>query len=360
MTDKPADKPRLSVVAPCYNEERALPCFLERMIAACQEWANGAYEIVLVNDGSRDDTWACMRALAHTNPGVVAVNLSRNHGHQLAVSAGLSLARGERVLVIDADLQDPPEVLGAMMTRMDEGADVVYGRRRARVGESTFKRATAHAFYRLLGKISEVAIPLDTGDFRLMSRDIVNRLIAMPEQDRFLRGMVAWLGGHQAEVEYDRDPRVAGETGYSLGKMIALAVAGVTGFSTLPMRLAGLFTGLGVAVGIGLAFYVLHGLISGHAVPGWTSLALVMVFFSCAQLACLAVMSLYISRIFTQVKQRPLFLIHEVLECPVRLGLAAPRAMARDASADAARFSPAPEIRFVRRAGTPPRREPGR
>src|SRR3974390_1041983 len=236
MTDKPADKPRLSVVAPCYNEERALPCFLERMIAACQEWANGAYEIVLVNDGSRDDTWACMRALAHTNPGVVAVNLSRNHGHQLAVSAGLSLARGERVLVIDADLQDPPEVLGAMMTRMDEGADVVYGRRRARVGESTFKRATAHAFYRLLGKISEVAIPLDTGDFRLMSRDIVNRLIAMPEQDRFLRGMVAWLGGHQAEVEYDRDPRVAGETGYSLGKMIALAVAGGTGFSTLPVR----------------------------------------------------------------------------------------------------------------------------
>lgn len=317
-------RPRLSVVAPCYNEEAGLPRFVERMIAACQRFAGGSYEIILVNDGSRDRTWACLRTMAKTLPGVVAVNLSRNHGHQLAVTAGLATARGECVLVIDADLQDPPELLGPMMARMDEGFDVVFGRRRARAGESAFKRTTAHIFYRLLSRISEVEIPVDAGDFRLMTRDIVDRLNAMPEQDRFLRGMIAWLGGRQTEVLYDRDARVAGETGYSLIKMLRLAVSGVTSFSTLPMQLAGVATGAGVLAGLGIAIYIVHGALSGHAVPGWTSLALVMVFFSSAQLACLTVMSLYVSRIFKQVKQRPLFLIHDVVECEMRFGMATP------------------------------------
>ncbi|MCX7898827.1 MAG: glycosyltransferase family 2 protein [Methylocystis sp.] len=324
MSDPIAPRPRLSVVAPCYNEEASLPRFLDRMSAACQRFSGGTFEIVLVNDGSRDGTWACMRAMAKTRPGVVAVNLSRNHGHQLAVSAGLAVARGERVLVIDADLQDPPELLGAMMARMDEGYDVVFGRRRARAGESAFKKATAHGFYRLLSRISEVDIPVDVGDFRLMARVIVDKLNAMPEQDRFLRGMVAWLGGRQTEVIYDRDVRVAGQTGYSLVKMLGLAASGVTSFSTLPMQLAGVATGAGVLVGLGIAIYILHGALSGHAAPGWTSLALVIVFFSCAQLACLAVMSLYISRIFKQVKQRPLFLIDETVVSDARLGLGAP------------------------------------
>ena len=315
-------RPRLSVVAPCYNEEAALPLFVERMLDACQRCADGAFEIILVNDGSADNTWACMRALATTRPGVVAIDLARNHGHQLAVSAGLSVARGERVLVIDADLQDPPELLGEMMTRMDEGFDVVFGRRRARAGESAFKRATAHGFYRLLSRISEVDIPVDVGDFRLMTRDIVDKLNAMPEQDRFLRGMVAWLGGRQTDVLYDRDTRSAGETGYSLAKMLRLAAAGITSFSTAPLQLAALATGLGVLVGVGIAAYVLRAAIAGETVPGWTSLALVLVFFSCAQLACLAIMSLYISRIFKQVKQRPLFLIQERVASPVRIGLA--------------------------------------
>ena len=330
-------RPRLSVVAPCYNEEGSLPAFVERTIAACQSYAGGSFEIILVNDGSKDNSWACMRALASTKPGVVALDLSRNHGHQLAVSAGLSIARGERVMVIDAYLQDPPELLGEMMTRMDAGFDVVFARRRVRAGESAFKRATAHGFYRLLSRISDVEIPVDVGDFRLMNRGIVDKLNAMPEQDRFLRGMVAWLGGRQTDVLYDRDMRSAGATGYSLSKMLALAASGITGFSTAPLQLAALVTGLGVVVGVGIAAYVLRAALAGETVPGWTSLALVTVFFSCAQLACLAIMSLYISRIFKQVKQRPLFLIQERVTSPMPVGLAAPSVDAAEEPAQDAR-----------------------
>jgi glycosyltransferase involved in cell wall biosynthesis len=315
-------RPMLSVVAPCFNEGACLPRFLDRMIAACQTSANGSHEIILVNDGSTDNTWACIRAMALTRPGVVAINLSRNHGHQLAVTAGLSRAKGDRVLVIDADLQDPPELLGEMMARMDQAFDVVYGRRRTRAGEGGFKRTTAHIFYRLLGRVSDVAIPMDTGDFRLLSRSMVERLNAMPEQDRFLRGMVAWLGGRQSEVIYDRDRRFAGNTGYTLMKMVKLAMAGLTSFSTVPLRLAAILTMFGMFIGCAVALYAVAGRLLGNVVPGWTSLALVMVFFSTAQLACLAVMSVYVGRIFMQVKQRPLFLIDEVVTTDARVALA--------------------------------------
>src|SRR4051812_11977848 len=197
-------RPALSVVAPCYNEAQSLSAFVERTTKACDS-VGVTYEILLVNDGSSDDTWERIRLIAAARPNIVGVNLSRNHGHQLAVTAGLSLARGERVLIIDADLQDPPELLSAMMARMDEGFDVVYGRRRHRPGESRFKLATASLFYKLLERVADVEIPPDTGDFRLMSRRIVERLNAMPEHDRFIRGMVAWLGGRQTEILYDRE-----------------------------------------------------------------------------------------------------------------------------------------------------------
>jgi dolichol-phosphate mannosyltransferase len=249
-------------------------------------------------------------------PSVVGVNLSRNHGHQLAVTAGLTLVRGERVLVIDADLQDPPELLGAMMARLDEGFDVVYGRRRTRASESRFKLATASAFYRLLASLSEVSIPRDTGDFRLMSRRIVDRLNAMPEQDRFLRGMVAWLGGAQTELLYDRDARHAGETGYTLRKMVHLAVTGLTGFSTAPLKMAVVLAFLGMALAAAIVLYALVGFFVGHAAPGWTSLALIMAFFGVGQLGCLAIMGAYLGRIYMQVKGRPLFLIDEVVANP--------------------------------------------
>ena len=304
---------QLSVVAPCYNEEGSLPAFVARMCAAARALVGDAFELVLVNDGSRDGTWPCIQALSLGRPELVGVNLSRNHGHQLAVTAGLTLARGARVLIIDADLQDPPEVVADMMARMDEGYDVVYGRRRSRGGESAFKLATAKGFYRLLHSVSEVEIPQDVGDFRLMSRRMVDRLNAMPEQDRFLRGMVAWLGGRQTEVLYDRDARHAGTTAYTLSKMVRLAVNGLTGFSTAPLKIAVVLAFAGMAMAVPIIVYALYGAFMGHSQKGWASLALIQVFFGVGQLGCLAIIGAYLGRIYTQVKGRPLFMVDEVV-----------------------------------------------
>jgi dolichol-phosphate mannosyltransferase len=317
--------PALSVVAPCYNEEHTLPAFVERMAAACRAAAGDSFELILVNDGSRDATWRLIQEFALATPQVVGVNLARNYGHQLAVTAGLKLARGDRVLVIDADLQDPPELLTELGARMDDGFDVVYGQRRTRAKESAFKLLTANLFYRLLGQMSEVPIPRNVGDFRLMSRRAVERLNAMPEQDRFLRGMVAWMGGRQTEVLYDRDPRYAGETGYTLKKMVKLATAGVTSFSTMPLKLAVVLAGAGAIIAFGLLAYVLIGFFTGHVAPGWTSLAMMIVFFGVGQFLCLAVMGAYIGRIFLEVKARPLYFIDDV----VRADDATPAAGAR-------------------------------
>jgi len=308
-----AGAPRLSVVAPCFDEEATLPEFVRRLSAACEAAAPGDFEIVLVNDGSRDATWPCIRAMTLSRPGIVGLNLSRNHGHQLAVTAGLARARGERVLVIDADLQDPPELLGALMAKMDEGHDVVYARRRSRASEGPFKRASAWLYYRVLRSLTEVEIPHDTGDFRLMSRRIVDRLGEMPEQDRFLRGMVAWLGGSQCELPYDREARFAGKTGYTFAKMARLAVSGVTSFSILPLRLAATMAAAGALGAAALTVYVMFGFLTGRTAPGWTSLALIVIFFSTVQLACLGILGAYVGRIFLQVKGRPLYLIDDIV-----------------------------------------------
>ncbi len=306
----------LSIVAPCYNEAEGLPAFVERMVKAALTSVGEGFELILVNDGSRDSTWPCIQAMSVRYSQVVGVNLSRNHGHQLAVTAGLTLTRGARILIIDADLQDPPELLNDMMLKMDEGFDVVFGRRRTRASESAFKLATASAFYRILHKLSDVDIPTDTGDFRLLSRRIVDRLNAMPEQDRFLRGMVAWLGGSQTEILYDRDPRFAGETGYTLAKMVHLAVNGLTGFSTAPLKIAVVLAFLGMALAAAITLYALVGFFVGHAAPGWTSLALIMAFFGVGQLGCLAIIGAYLGRIYMQVKGRPLFMIDEIVSQP--------------------------------------------
>jgi len=310
---EPPPAPALSVVAPCYNEEETLPVFVRRMIDACRAVAGDSFELLLVNDGSRDRTWPLIQQLAAQNPGIVGVNLARNYGHQLAVTAGLKLARGERVLLIDADLQDPPELLTELSQRMDDDYDVVYAQRRTRAKESPFKLLTADLFYRLLGEMSEVPIPHNVGDFRLMSRRAVDRLNAMPEQDRFLRGMVAWMGGRQTEVLYDRDPRYAGETGYTLQKMMKLAAAGITSFSTVPLKLAVVLAGAGAVIAFGLLLYVLIGFFTGHVARGWTSLAMMMVFFGVGQFLCLAVLGAYIGRIFLEVKARPLYFVDDVV-----------------------------------------------
>ena len=306
------ERPALSVVAPCYNEESSLQAFIDRTVAACRQMG-GTFEIVLVNDGSRDKTWDKISELASTTPGVVGVNLARNYGHQLAASAGLALARGDRVVLIDADLQDPPELIIEMMTTMDQGFDVVYAKRRKRASESAFKLATASAFYRVLASMSEVQIPTDVGDFRLMSRRIVERLNGMPEQDRFIRGMVAWLGGRQTELLYDRDARYAGETGYTLSKMLRLAMAGITSFSTVPLQLAVYLAGAGILVAAALMVYTLVGFLTGRATPGWTSLGLMIAFFSVGQLFCLAIIGSYLGRVFMQVKGRPLYFVDQVV-----------------------------------------------
>ena len=305
--------PELSIVVPCFNEEACLSALHERLSAAARKAVGEDYEIVLVNDGSRDGSWAIMSQLAVQDPNLVAVNLSRNHGHQLALTAGLDLCRGETVLIIDADLQDPPEILPAMLEAMgSEQADVVYGVRRSRRGDTAFKRATAHGFYRLLSRATEVEIPVDTGDFRLMSRRALDALLAMPEQARFIRGMVAWIGFKQVPFPYDREERFAGHTKYPLKKMLRFAFDALTGFSSAPLKLAS-HAGLALSIGsILLVLYIGYSWLSGRSIQGWTSLMLVVVVLGAMQMFVLALMGEYIGRLYNEVKRRPLYIIQEV------------------------------------------------
>jgi glycosyltransferase involved in cell wall biosynthesis len=303
----------LSIVVPCFNEEPCLGILHERLTAAARASAGEDYEIVLVNDGSRDGSWAMMQRLAADDPKLVAVNLSRNHGHQLALTAGLDQCRGETVLIIDADLQDPPELLPEMLATMRaERADVVYGVRRSRAGETPFKRATAHGFYRLLSRATEVDIPVDAGDFRLMSRRAVDVLQAMPEQARFIRGMVAWIGFRQVPFPYNRERRFAGETKYPLRKMMRFAFDALTGFSSAPLKLAS-HAGLALSLGsLLIVAYIGYGWLAGRSIPGWTSLMLVVVVLGAVQMFVLALMGEYIGRLYNQAKQRPLYIVQEI------------------------------------------------
>ena len=312
---------RLSIVVPCFNEEACLGTLHERLSAAALGTAGENYEIVLVNDGSTDQSWPMMRDLADRDPHVVAVNLSRNHGHQLALTAGLDLARGDLILVIDADLQDPPELLPKMVETMRrEGADVVYGVRKSRAGETAFKRATAHGFYRLLARATDVDIPLDAGDFRLISRRALDVLLAMPEQARFIRGMVAWIGFRQVPILYDRDERFAGETKYPLSKMLRFALDALTGFSSAPLKLAS-HAGLGLSIGsVVIVLFILYAWLSGRSIPGWTSLMFVVVVLGAVQMFVLALMGEYIGRLYNEAKRRPLYIVQEIAGADDREG----------------------------------------
>ena len=311
----------LSVVVPCFNEEACLPELHRRLTAAASTAVGGDYEIVLINDGSKDGSWPVMQKLAAADGHVLAINLSRNHGHQLALTAGLDLCRGERVLIIDADLQDPPELLPAMLDAMrDQEADVVYGVRRSRDGETTFKRATAHGFYRLLSRATEIEIPVDTGDFRLMSRRALEALLAMPEQSRFIRGMVAWIGFRQVPFGYDRDKRFAGETKYPLSKMLRFAFDALTGFSSAPLKLAS-HAGLALSLGSLLIIaYIGYAWLTGQNIQGWTSLMLVVVVLGAVQMFVLALMGEYIGRLYNEAKGRPLYIVQEVAGREPRAG----------------------------------------
>jgi polyisoprenyl-phosphate glycosyltransferase len=303
----------LSIVVPCFNEEACLRELHQRLGAAARIAVGEDYELVLVNDGSRDGSWPLMQRLASEDPHIFAVNLSRNHGHQLALTAGLDLCHGATVLIIDADLQDPPEMLPAMYSALrDQGADVVYGVRRSRAGETAFKRATAHGFYRLLSRATEVDIPLDAGDFRLMSRRALDALLAMPEQARFIRGMVAWIGFRQVPFPYDRAERFAGATKYPLKKMMRFAFDALTGFSSAPLKLAS-HAGLWLSAGsVLLILYIAYAWLAGQSIQGWTSLMLVVVILGAIQMFVLALMGEYIGRLYNEAKRRPLYVVQDI------------------------------------------------
>jgi glycosyltransferase involved in cell wall biosynthesis len=306
-------RPRLSVIVPCHNEQDSLVELHRRLGTACAEAAGGAYELVLVNDGSRDLTWAVMADLARRDPRIVAVNLARNFGKELALAAGLEIAQGERVLIIDADLQDPPELVAAIMKKMDGGCDVVYGLRPERAGEPWWKRASSAAFYRVLGWLSDVPIPRDTGDFRLLSRRVVDALLAMPETHRYLRGLVSWVGLRQEPIEYQRPARHAGRTNFTPGKLLALAFDAMSAFSIRPLRLAsyvGFIAGLGAPL---LLVYVMWSWLCGVAIEGWTSLMLVVLLLNSAQLIVIGIMGEYLGRTYLESKRRPLFIVERVL-----------------------------------------------
>jgi polyisoprenyl-phosphate glycosyltransferase len=317
-TSAGSDDILLSVVVPCYNEEEVIEETHRRLLAACREAGGGRFEIVYVDDGSRDRTRALIRELASRDAEVVGVVLSRNFGHQLALSAGLSVCRGRRVLMIDADLQDPPELLGQMMALMDAGADVVYGQRSEREGETAFKRGTAAVFYRVLNRLSDVEIPADAGDFRLIDRRVLDALLAMPEQHRFVRGLIAWLGFNQVALPYVRKARFAGETKYPLVRMLRLAYDAITGFSLKPLRLAGWMAVLSLIAAGAMLLYVLYAWIMDEVVRGWASLAALVLFFSAAQMLCIAIIGEYVGRAYSEAKRRPLFVIDEIVSGDAR------------------------------------------
>ncbi|MDB5713471.1 MAG: glycosyltransferase [Sphingomonadales bacterium] len=304
----------LSIVIPCFEEEACLDELHRRVSVVAHAAAGADYELVLVDDGSRDGTWSAMTRLAADDPRILAIHLSRNHGHQLALTAGLDLACGERILILDADLQDPPELLPDMLATMErERADVVYAVRRQRAGESLAKRASAAIFYRLLDKLTDTAIPLDAGDFRLMSRRALDALLAMPEQARFIRGMVAWIGFRQVPFAYDRAERHAGETHYPFAKMLSLAFDAVTGFSTAPLRFAS-HAGLALTgFSLLIVAYISVGWLTGTAVAGWTSLMLVVVGLGAVQMFVLGMIGEYLGRLYIESKKRPLYIVADVI-----------------------------------------------
>lgn len=315
----PCNSALLSVVVPCYNEEPVIRETHRQLTEALADAQDIRLEIIYVDDGSRDATLAILKEIQCSDSRVRVVSFSRNFGHQIAVTAGIEHAAGDAVVLIDADLQDPPEIILEMLSRWRKGVDVAYGVRQEREGESAFKQWTAKAFYRTINLLSDVAIPLDTGDFRLIDRKVVDALLLMPERDRFVRGMVAWAGFVQEPVYYRRAARFAGETKYPLKKMLRFATDGILSFSTVPLRIA-IYSGFivsGLAL-LGILYAIFLRLLSDTWVPGWTLLFIAVLFLGGIQLIFLGVIGEYIGRIYGESKRRPLYLMKE------RLGFQAP------------------------------------
>jgi glycosyltransferase involved in cell wall biosynthesis len=302
-------KTMFSVVVPCYNEADGIGEF-HRRLALVMDRLGEPWEAVYVNDGSRDATLIHLEALRRNCPSVALVNLSRNFGKEIALTAGLDHARGEAIIVIDADLQDPPEVIPELVAGWREGFDVVYAQRRERQGESWLKKATASGFYRLMQRTGRVQLPRDTGDFRLISRRAADALLALREQHRFMKGLFTWIGFPSKAVPYDRDPRFAGASSWNYWKLWNFALEGITGFTVLPLKVA---TYLGLIVALLAVSYggviVVRTVLFGNSVPGYPSVMAVILFLGGAQLITLGVIGEYLGRVFNETKRRPLYLV---------------------------------------------------
>jgi dolichol-phosphate mannosyltransferase len=305
--------PVYSLVIPIYNEEAVLPILLRRLDALLDAFDAPA-EAILVDDGSSDGSPIVLEAKARADGRYRFIKLSRNFGHQIAITTGMERAAGRAVIVMDADLQDPPEVALDLVAKWKEGYEIVYAERLSREGESGFKRVTADLFYRLLGKLSDVEIPRNVGDFRLVDRKALDSFLAMPERDRFVRGMFAWIGFRQAVVPFHRPPRAAGASKYSLAKMIRLAVNGVVSFSDAPLRVA-LWAGLAIS-----SLAILYGVwvialwaMNANLARGWSSIIVVVTFLGGANMLMTGVMGVYVGRIYTEVKRRPLYIVDKAV-----------------------------------------------
>lgn len=320
-TQRPASSPEdrgegdrtLSIVIPFYNEEGNVPELMRRLVGILDAVPGvSAFEVVAVDDGSRDGTLDALRAQMRAIPQLVVVALSRNFGHQIAATAGLDQARGDAVILMDGDLQDPPELIDRFVEKWREGFDVVYATRRVRRGESPFKLFTARMFYRITERLTNVSIPVDTGDFRLMSRRVVEALKSSRERHRFLRGLVSWVGYKQVGITYDRDARFTGRTKYPFSKMLRFAIDGITSFSEIPLRFATYlgFLASGFAFVYGVVVLVLKFL--RHNEPGYTSTMIAILFFGGVQLITIGILGEYVGRIYDEIKARPMYLLASV------------------------------------------------
>jgi glycosyltransferase involved in cell wall biosynthesis len=301
----------ISVIIPIFNEELNIQSLYDRLKKVLIE-ITPSHELIFVNDGSKDKSIVLIKELAKKDSAVKYIDFSRNFGHQIAVTAGLDNSSGDAVVIIDADLQDPPELISEMYQKMKEGYEVVYAKRRSRQGENFLKKFTAKMFYRTLGSLTSISIPVDTGDFRIMDKRIVEVLKQMPEQQKFLRGQISWIGFNQTYVEYDRQERQGGETGYTYKKMFRLALDGITSFSNAPLKFATISGFIVSGIAFFIMLYALYSrFITKDYVPGWTSQILSVMFIGGIQLVSVGIIGEYISRISTNIRNRPLYIIKE-------------------------------------------------
>lgn len=299
----------LSIIIPIYNEEGNIPVLYNRLKSVADS-IGVIYELIFINDGSKDASLPLIINLANQDSNVKYINFSRNFGHQIAVTAGIDHCSGNAIAIIDADLQDPPELIQDLYNKMKDGFQVVYARRNSRSGESFMKKFTAKMFYRILARITSIKIPVDTGDFRIMDRKIVEVLKQMPEQQKYLRGQIAWAGFNQTYIMYDRNERNSGETGYTYKKMIRFALDGITGFSNLPLKIATMAGFVVSGITFIISLYALYSrFISKDYVPGWTSLILAVLFIGGVQLITIGLIGEYISRMSANVRNRPLYIV---------------------------------------------------